>query len=111
LNPKDDGLKCHKLASAGPQAKKSASRSRQTDNHPNTHHSIFTGRVIFLTSNQRYQSMKGDLLHPETLLASMTRCSSCINNQQLNSVNAISAEYDTRLPTSKTKLKALKREK
>jgi len=46
------------VASAGPYAKQSAPRSRQiTTTTP--HHSIFTGRVLFLTPNQECQSTEG----------------------------------------------------
>jgi len=46
------------VASAGPYAKQSASRSRQiTTTTP--HHSIFTGRVLFLMPNLECQSTEG----------------------------------------------------
>jgi len=31
----------------------------QSDKHTNTHHSIFTGQMLFLTSNQQYHSTEG----------------------------------------------------
>jgi len=45
------------VASAGPQAK-SAPRYRQITT-PTHHYSIFTGRMLFLTSNQQCQSTEG----------------------------------------------------
>jgi len=33
--------------------------SLQTDNTPTPHHSIFTGRMLFLTPNQQCQSTEG----------------------------------------------------
>ena len=43
------------VASAGPYAKQSAHRSRQTTT-PTPRHLIFTGRLLFLTPNQQCQS-------------------------------------------------------
>ena len=51
------------MVSAGP-CKQSALRSRQTTT-PIPHHSIFTGRMLFLAPNQQCQSTEGKL-KPQT---------------------------------------------
>jgi len=46
------------VASAGPLCKQSAPHSRQITT-PTPHHSIFTGRMLFLTPSQQCQSTEG----------------------------------------------------
>jgi len=48
------GMQWHQL-----DHKHSAPRSRQTTT-PTPHHSIFTGRMLFLTTNQQHQINEGN---------------------------------------------------
>jgi len=52
---RDDGVA---MALAGPYANHFSPRSRQITT-PVSHHSVFTGRMPFLSPNQQHQSTKG----------------------------------------------------
>ena len=54
--------------------KQSAPRSRQITK-PTPHHSMFTGRMLFLTPNQQCQSTEGK--HSVSLVAEWSNCSVC----------------------------------